>query len=181
MTGAPRRDPVLRHDVGVRIDIVAYDHPDAELLIEQLQQDYVVRWGGPDATPVDPAEFAPPHGLFMVGYADGMPVACGGWRRDGEDAELKRMYVVPARRRSGIARELLAELERAAAAAGHRRLILLTGLRQPEAIAFYRSAGYTEVARFGYYADAPEAVHLGKELPASRSPVPPSAPASPPG
>jgi hypothetical protein len=28
----------------------------------------------------------------------------------------------------------------------------------------YRSSGYLEVPRFGYYADAPEAVHLGKTM-----------------
>ncbi len=141
-----------------------YDHPDAVALIADVQQEYVVRYGEVDRTPVDPAEFAPPLGLFLVAYVDGVPAACGGWRAHDADVELKRMYVRDAFRGRGLARAVLAELERTAAAAGYTRLILETGSKQPEAIALYTSAGYTPVPRFGYYADAPEAVHLGKEL-----------------
>ncbi|MCT2584789.1 GNAT family N-acetyltransferase [Actinophytocola gossypii] len=149
----------------MRIDVLPYDHPDAVTLIAEVQQEYVVRYGAPDRAPVDPAEFAPPEGLFLVGYLDGAPVVCGGWRVHGDgDAELKRMYVTPAARGRGLARSMLAELERTAALAGHRRLVLETGLRQPEAIALYRSSGYTEAPRFGHYADEPLSVHLGKPL-----------------
>ena len=148
----------------MQIKEVGYGDPDASKLIADVQQEYVVRYGGPDGTPVDPAEFTPPAGLFLVGYLDGMPVASGGWRSHGDDAEIKRMYVVPAARHRGLARQLLAELERTAAAAGHRRVILESGPQQPEAIALYLSSGYSHVPGFGHYADAPGAVHLGKQL-----------------
>jgi GNAT superfamily N-acetyltransferase len=151
--------------VSVEILTVPYDHPDAVALIAEVQQEYVVRYGEPDMTPVDPAEFAPPAGLFLVGYLDGAPVVCGGWRVYGTDAaELKRMYVTPSARGRGLARLMLAELERTAVAAGRATLILETGTKQPEAIALYTSAGYTEVPRFGHYADAPDSVHLGKAI-----------------
>ena len=149
----------------LRIETLRYDAPDATALIEEVQQEYVIRYGGPDGTPVDPAEFTPPGGLFLVGYVDAEGVACGGWRSHGTDAELKRMYVRRSARRGGLARELLAELERTAAAAGHHRMILETGSKQPEAVALYRSAGYADVPAFGYYADAPLAIHLAKPLP----------------
>lgn len=141
-----------------------YDHPDSVALIADVQQEYVVRYGDEDMTPVDPAEFAPPLGLFLVVYVDDVPAACGGWRVHDTDVELKRMYVRPGFRGRGLARAVLAELERTAAEAGYARLILETGSRQPEAIALYVSAGYTPVPSFGYYAEAPEAVHLGKRL-----------------
>lgn len=141
-----------------------YDHPDAVALIADVQQEYVVRYGDQDLTPVDPAEFSPPLGLFLVVYVDGEPAACGGWRVHDMDVELKRMYVRPTFRGRGLARAVLAELERTAAEAGYARLILETGSKQPEAIALYTSAGYTPVPSFGYYAGAPEAVHLGKQL-----------------
>ncbi|GHF14358.1 N-acetyltransferase [Amycolatopsis deserti] len=145
--------------------VVAYDDPDAAKLIDAVQQEYVVRYGETDATPVDPAEFAPPLGLFVVGYLDGEPVACGGWRVRGDDeVELKRMYVVEAARGKGFARAVLAELERTARAAGRRRLVLETGLKQPEAIALYRSSGYTDVPAFGHYQGDPLSVYLGKDL-----------------
>ena len=148
----------------MQIKEVGYGDPDASKLIADVQQEYVVRYGGPDGTPVDPAEFTPPSGLFLVGYLDGVPVASGGWRSHGDDAEIKRMYVVAAARHRGLARQLLAELERTAAAAGHHRIILESGSAQPEAIALYRSSGYRPIAPFGHYADAPGAVHLGKQL-----------------
>jgi GNAT superfamily N-acetyltransferase len=146
------------------IEKVAYDHPDAMKLIAEVQQEYVVRYGGEDQTPIDPAEFAPPLGMFLVAYVDGVPAACGGWRAHETDVELKRMYVSPAFRGRGLARSVLAELERTAAEAGFGRVILETGQRQPEAISLYISAGYEPVPKFGYYAEAPEAVHLGKEV-----------------
>lgn len=142
----------------------AYDHPDVALLVAAVQQEYVVRYGGVDDTPVDPADFAPPRGFFTVGYADGVPAACGGWRaRDGAagpplrdgDVEIKRMFVLVAHRGRGYARAVLAELERTAAAAGHRRAVLETGTRQPEAITLYASAGYVPMPRFGYYRHSP--------------------------
>lgn len=148
----------------MRIDVTAYDHPDAGPLIDGSQYEDLVRFGQEDQTPVDPADFAAPHGLFLVGYLDGLAVACGGWRAHGIDAELKRMYVAPEARRRGLARSILSELERSATEAGRHRMILETGTRQPEALALYDAAGYVEVARFGYYADDPETVHLGKEL-----------------
>ena len=139
---------------------VPLDHPDAVALVAAVQQVYVERYGGADASPVDPAEFAPPRGRFVVGYADGEPVAAGGFRvrsagedpelRDG-DAEIKRMYVADAHRGRGFARALLADLEHAAAALGCRRAILETGTRQPEAISLYRGAGYSPIPPFGIY------------------------------
>ena len=59
------------------------DHADAVRLNAELQQEYRVRYGGDDTTPTDPRQFDAPHGLFVVGYVDGAPVACGGWRARG--------------------------------------------------------------------------------------------------
>lgn len=165
----------------MRIDAVPYDHPDAAKLIAELQQEYVVRYGGEDHTPVGPAEFAPPCGLFLVGYLDGAGVACGGWRSHGADAEIKRMYVSHTARRTGLARRMLAELERTAREAGHRRVILETGAMQPEAVALYRSSGYTPIPAFGYYANSPHSMHFARDLgPAvdqpATSPAPPDTP-----
>ncbi len=149
----------------VRLRAVGYADPVAQHLVERVQQEYVVRYGGRDAASVDPAEFSPPLGLFLVAEVDGRPAGCGGWRSCGDGvAEVKRMYVEPAFRRRGVAALVLTELERTAAAAGHRQLVLNSGARQPEALALYDRAGYTPVPGYGVYADAPDAVFLGKAL-----------------
>ena len=102
------------------------DHPDAAALIALLQAHYLEIYGGHDDTPLRRGEFVPPAGYFVVGYVDGVAVACGGWRaRDVDDpplrpgdAEIKRMFVRPAHRGRGVARAVLADLETAAVRAG---------------------------------------------------------------
>ena len=96
-----------------------------------------------------PDELGPPGGTYLVGYRDGVPVCGGGFKRlpDGT-CEIKRMYVVPAARRVGVARALLAALEDAARALGYRVARLDTGSRQPHAQAFYESVGYRRVGNF---------------------------------
>src|SRR5947209_14697641 len=80
---AVRTRPVVDAPYHALMDIrhVRYDHPDAVRLTELVQQEYVERYGSPDATPVDPGHFDPPRGLFLVAYSDdGRPLATGGWR-----------------------------------------------------------------------------------------------------
>jgi GNAT superfamily N-acetyltransferase len=116
---------------------------------------------------MDPERFVAPHGRFFLATLEGEPVGMGGWRWGGPaegDAEIKRMYVREERRRTGVARAILDELERTAKEAGARRLVLETGSAQPEAIAMYRVAGFVDIPAFGHYAYSPDAVHLGKEL-----------------
>jgi hypothetical protein len=43
-----------------------YDDELAADLVEQVQEEYVRRYGGRDGAPMDPDEFSPPHGLFLV-------------------------------------------------------------------------------------------------------------------
>jgi GNAT superfamily N-acetyltransferase len=166
----------------LRLVPVGYDHPHVRALVQEVQRVYVDLYGGPDETPLDPAEFAPPRGRFVVGYLDGAPVVMGGWRfrRDGaaaglpgaRPAEIKRMFVRPALRGRGLARAVLADLEATAAAAGADWLVLETGDRQPEALGLYRSSGYADVARFGLYAHEDGSVYLGKALPGGRGQSP---------
>lgn len=146
----------------LRIERRPITHPDAALLVEQVQQEYVARYGGRDETPLEPAYFEPPSGAFFVGYLDGVPVATGAWRLRGDvaalgtrrTAEIKRMYVAAAARRTGLARLMLAHLEGTALAAGAPVMVLETGLAQPEAIALYGSSGYVGIDGFGYYKNA---------------------------
>jgi ribosomal protein S18 acetylase RimI-like enzyme len=142
-----------------------YDDPLAAKLIAELQAEYVTRYGGPDETPVEPGEFVPPDGLFLVGSLDGDAVAAGGWRQVGNGiAEIKRMYVAERARRRGLSRRMLAELESTLAAAGYQRVVLMTALAQPEAIALYESSGYDTAEPYGIYACEPDARFYAKLL-----------------
>jgi GNAT superfamily N-acetyltransferase len=103
--------------------------------------------GMPSATPAD---FAPPHGTFLVGFDDdGAPVCAGGVKRlDDGAAEIKRMYVVPSARGRGHAGALLRALEDAARDLGYSTVRLDTGPRQAHAQAMYEAAGYRPIGNF---------------------------------
>jgi GNAT superfamily N-acetyltransferase len=163
-TSAERRFG-LRDGSSATLRALPYDDPVAHYLVEQVQEEYVVRYGGRDAAAVEPAEFVPPSGLFLVAEIDGVPAGCGAWRALPEGmAEIKRVYVEPAFRRRGLAQVIVAELEAAAARAGHASVVLNTGRQQPEALALYADLGYEPVRGYGIYACAPDAVFLGKDL-----------------
>jgi GNAT superfamily N-acetyltransferase len=158
-------EPVLRDGEPVRLEAIPYEDPVARELVARVQQEYVGRYGGPDAAVVDPADFAPPAGLFLVARAGGTAAGCGGWRVHAPGVvEVKRVFVAAGFRRRGLAQLLMSALEDAAARAGHRAVVLNTGTRQPEALALYATLGYRPVHGFGVYADAPGAVFLGKDL-----------------
>lgn len=152
---------------------VRYDDPVVVGLVETLQEYYTRQYGGPDETELPEGVFDDPSGAFFVGFLDGFPVAMGGWRRRDDvaalggtvAAEIKRMHVVPARQRRGLARVMLRHLEDTAAAAGADVMVLETGMRQPEAVALYLSAGYERLSEgFGHYAWSPLVRYFGKRL-----------------
>jgi ribosomal protein S18 acetylase RimI-like enzyme len=155
-----------------RLEPVPYEHPDVATLEQAAQQFYVQIYGSPDETPFTTADFTPPHGAFLVGYLDEQAVAMGGWRfrTPGvprvarRPAEIRRMFVHECVRGRGFARLVLAALEASAAAAGADWMLLETGQPQVAAVGLYRSSGYVDVERFGYYADSDMALNLGRPL-----------------
>ncbi|MCF3963756.1 GNAT family N-acetyltransferase [Streptomyces fuscigenes] len=115
-------------------------------MLRQLGDEYSARYGKDahaEMARYPGAEFEPPDGALLLLMEAGAGVAGGAFRRhDATTAELKRIWTHPAHRRRGLARRVVAELEREAAARGYRRVFLTTGPRQPEARALYLAAGY---------------------------------------
>lgn len=135
----------------LRFAVVGPDDPLAQPLLAELAIEYAERYGGTAEThlswlPVPAAELAPPDGGLLIGLADGIPVTGGAFRRfDDDTVEFKRIWTDSGCRRRGYAKALLAQLEATAATRGYRRVYLVTGNRQAEAEALYRSTGYTEI------------------------------------
>jgi GNAT superfamily N-acetyltransferase len=93
-----------------------------------------------------PADLAPPNGVLFLVRVDGEPAGLGGVRHlDTEVAEVKSMYVASGRRRTGLGRRIIAELEVIAREHGCRATRLDTSRYLTPAVALYRSAGYEEV------------------------------------
>ncbi|TQC47457.1 GNAT family N-acetyltransferase [Rhodococcus sp. WS4] len=72
-------------------------------------------------------------------------------RWNGEDLELKRMFVTAEHRGTGVSTVLLRAVEDAARRAARPRLILQTGDRQPDAVRLYEKSGYSRIPIFSPY------------------------------
>ena len=125
-------------------------------LIGGLTREYEGRYGETDEmATVDPEEFDPPLGAFVVLIDGGEVLAGGGLRRvDADTCEVKRMWTADDHRRKGYASRVLTGLEDAARAAGYSTVLLETGPLQPEAIALYTGRGYRRIPCYGRYPDA---------------------------
>jgi putative acetyltransferase len=133
---------------------VPWDHLDSERLRAAQQSELAVRYGRPDSEP-GPKPTAGDMSIFFVAYDGAEAIGCGGLRTlDDQHGEIKRMYVVPERRGTGVARAILRHLEVEARSRGWDRLVLETGDEQPDAMRFYEREGYRSIPNFGYYADS---------------------------
>jgi GNAT superfamily N-acetyltransferase len=116
---------------------------------DELQQ----RYGGEgDNAHLNVDELRPPSGIFLVARHDRHLVGGVGLRSIAEPslhfAEIKRLWVRPDLRREGIGLVLMNEIESRARDLGNATLYLETGPAQPEALALYRSNGWTEIDQY---------------------------------
>jgi GNAT superfamily N-acetyltransferase len=142
-------------------------HPGVLELLDLLEYEYIGMYGEPDPNPQGGLEFARgQHGSIVVAESRKKFVGIAGITMEMEDgpAILHRMFVRYELRKLGIAAGLLRECEHEARRLGARALLLETGISQTSAIALYRSHGYEPVDPFGYYADQPTSVFLGKRV-----------------
>jgi putative acetyltransferase len=106
-----------------------------------------------------------PGDIHLIAFLDGIPVGCGALRKqDDETAEVRRMYVLPQARRTGIARAILVRLEEEARHFGYETLLLETGNRQRPAMSLYESYGFTRIPPFGPYVNDPISVCYSKRV-----------------
>lgn len=125
-------------------------------VVLDLYRDFIREADGPlgidleaEAAAGPPANLSAPAGVLLLARADGDPAGLGGVRHlDTPVAEVKSMYVAPAYRGTGLARRILAELERVAVERGCEAARLDTSDYLTAAIALYRAAGYREVADY---------------------------------
>ncbi|GAB3895553.1 GNAT family N-acetyltransferase [Kibdelosporangium lantanae] len=148
----------------VKIVEEPWSDPVGAELRRQQRAELDARYGFADHEP-GPAPTEEDIALFLVAYQDGDAVACGALRRlDAGSAEIKRMYVVPSARGSGVATAVLRALEDSAVERGWLTLKLETGTEQPDAQRFYEREGYEEIPLFGNYVGSTLSVCYSKVL-----------------
>ncbi len=157
----------MERDLTWRIIDVAYDDPRARHLRRQLDDDLGARYDGfhgdePEQRRRARARALATHpdqivatliALVAEAGADEAPAGHVILRRLGDEWEIKRLIVAPAFRGLGIARGLMSAALDAARADGAERVILQTGLQQPESLALYSSLGFSRIPVYEPYAE----------------------------
>lgn len=148
----------------VEIRELPFAHADSAMLHSAQRAEIAAAYGSEDSDPSGPTTAENVH-TFVVAYTDGMPAGCGGLRVLADDEfEIKRMYVTPAHRGSGVSTAVLTALEEIARGRGVRRMVLETGDRLPAAMRFYEREGYSRIENFGPYTGVASSVCYAKQL-----------------
>ena len=149
----------------MKIERTSPDSAESLWLMAELWREVDAIYGNheptlPDLTGMDAAGAA-----FLIAYDGEKPIGCVALRPlSAQIAEVKRMYVVPGARKTGVACSLMGKLEEIARENGFREIWLETGLRQPAAIRLYENLGYERIASFGDYHLDPMSVSYGKRI-----------------
>lgn len=119
-----------------------------------------------------PGKYAPPHGALLLASDEaGAPLGCVALRPlpPHGRCEMKRLFLTPAARGSGLGRALAQAVITAARDRGYRELVLDTLPSMTAAIALYEAMGFRRIAP--YYAPTPDGtIFLGLDLgPSSES------------
>lgn len=141
---------------GLRTRIAAWGHPHAaelrERLADELRRRSAPTEGGPGQRRTRP-DADPSSVLLTVLVYDGQEaVATASLQENAGRYEVTRLYVVPERRRRGLARRVLAELDEFARAAGVPELVLAVGDAGPEVRGLCARDGWVRVEPFGTHA-----------------------------
>lgn len=140
------------------------DQPDVRTMLAEGDAYYATLYPAESNHLVDVSTLQGPETSFYVARVDGALRGIGAILRQQGYAEIKRMYVDPKARGLKLGSRLLHALEADARAVGITCLRLETGVKQPEAIALYRKAGFREIGPFGSYQLDPNSLFMEKLL-----------------
>ena len=93
-----------------------------------------------------PGDYAPPSGRLLLALRDDVAVGCVALRAvDGARCEMKRLYLRPGARGSGVGRALVERLLSEARAEGYGEVVLDTLPSMAEAQRMYERFGFRDI------------------------------------
>lgn len=108
--------------------------------------------------------YAPPSGCLILARSGDHPIGCGAIRRlSGDACEMKRLYLRPQARGTGLGRTLAERLVFRAKALGYARMYLDTLLDMHPARTLYVSLGFRETGPY-YDNPLPGVVYMALDL-----------------
>nr|WP_296768426.1 GNAT family N-acetyltransferase [Rhodococcus sp. (in: high G+C Gram-positive bacteria)] len=149
----------------ITVDEESWDTPVGAQLRAAQRAELDARYGNSNHEP-GTAPSADDIAVFVVARDDNaVGIGCGALRLlGGSEAEIKRMYVIPAERGRGASVAILRRLEVSARGLGITILKLETGSGQPDAVRFYEREGYSKIDSFGPYIDEPTSLCYARTL-----------------
>ena len=98
-----------------------------------------------------PGQYGPPAGTLVLARSDDDVIGCVGVRAlDPATAEMKRLYVRPAGRGTGVGRMLAEAAIRFATASGYERMRLDTLPQMGRAQDLYKTLGFKPIEAYRY-------------------------------
>ena len=96
-----------------------------------------------------PGDYAPPRGALLVARTRGTAVGCVALRPlDDATCEMKRLFVSPAQRGTGLGRRLAGAIVARARELGYARMRLDTTPSMREAQALYEQLGFRDIPAY---------------------------------
>jgi putative acetyltransferase len=138
--------------------------PDARALIAGSETEMRAVYPPEDCHTLSPDELDHPHIAFYVARRNGAALGCVALVNNGDYGEVKRLFVVPEGRGSGLSKQLMDHLEAAAKQAGLARVLLETGDQLTAAVRLYEQRGYTVRGPFACYEVSPASLFMEKTL-----------------
>jgi ribosomal protein S18 acetylase RimI-like enzyme len=111
-----------------------------------------------------PGPYVPPRGVLLLAFRKGTTVGSVALKElEPGTGEIKRLYVVQEGRSLGVGRKLVTSILEHASGLGYREIKLDTLPHMREAIALYRSFGFSPIPPYGSF-PYPGLVCLGRSL-----------------
>jgi len=101
----------------------------------------------------------------VVAYLNDKAIGCGAFKvYDKDSVEVKRMFTTVDARGKGVASLILKSLENWAKELKYTACVLETGIRQTEAVQFYKKKDYILIPNYGQYKNVANSLCFKKLL-----------------